>query len=160
MRNCGFDFSIDQAFDHVIHSCAQPRDGDDGTWITSEMMRAYSGLNRLGHAHSVEIWQGEDLVGGLYGIAIGSVFFGESMFSRRRDASKIALACLTRFLQHHGFRLIDAQVTSSHLLSLGAREIDREQFIEELERYCQLENTVDIWQTARVQVKQFYFDYE
>ena len=160
MRNGGFKVSIDQAFERVIHACAQPRDGEDGTWITSDMMHAYAELHRLGHAHSVEIWHEGELAGGLYGIAIGRVFFGESMFSTRRDASKIALVCLTRFLKHHGFRLIDAQVTSSHLLSLGAREIERQDFLAELDRYCPLENAPVIWQTPPVQANNFHFNHE
>lgn len=160
MRNAGYSFSMDRAFTEVIRACAKPRDEDEGTWITAEMQQAYILLHQRGHAHSVEIWRGDRLVGGLYGVAIGRIFFGESMFSNERDTSKIALACLTQRLRQHQFRLIDAQVTSSHLLSLGAREIDRQTFSSELAEYCRMENDIDIWQTEPMPVKEFYFSDE
>lgn len=160
MKNAGFEFSIDQAFSQVIEACAQPRDEDHGTWITHDMISAYTKLHLEGHAHSAEIWLDDQLVGGLYGIAIGRVFFGESMFARKRDASKVALACMVRYLDSHNFKLIDAQVTSSHLLSLGAREIGRTKFINELDSYCAVENDIQLWQTERVNVKDYYFSNE
>ena len=160
MRNAGYQFSMDKAFSEVITACAAPRDAEDGTWITAEMQEAYINLHELGHAHSVEIWKDGILAGGLYGIAIGRIFFGESMFSAQRDASKIALACLTRRLQQYDFRLIDAQVTSAHMLSLGAREIDRQTFSNTLNADCPMENNIGIWQTEPVPVKEYFFSHE
>jgi leucyl/phenylalanyl-tRNA--protein transferase len=131
-----FLITFDQAFDRVITACASQRRDDDGTWITADMIAAYCRLHEMGYAHSVEAWCGEELVGGLYGIAIGQVFFGESMFHRFRDASKVALVHLVRRLIAAGFRLIDCQVASAHLVSLGATEISRQRFIRELDRWC------------------------
>jgi len=138
-----FEVSLDRDFPGVIRACAAPRQDEDdpGTWITSEMMAAYIRLHRLGHAHSVEVWLEGELVGGLYGVAIGAVFFGESMFSRRRDASKIALVHLTRQLADWGYRLIDCQVYSEHLVSLGAEEIPRKAFAHLLNQYCPMQTT-------------------
>ena len=160
MRNAGFQFTIDRDFSQVISACALPRGDDEGTWITSDMIAAYTKLHEQGHAHSAEIWSDGHLVGGLYGIAIGRVYFGESMFALKRDASKVALACMGHFLKRHNFRLIDAQVTSSHMLSMGAREISRAQFISELDAGCTLENDIQLWQTDRVDVKDYYFSNE
>ncbi|MES9872408.1 MAG: leucyl/phenylalanyl-tRNA--protein transferase [Candidatus Sedimenticola sp. 6PFRAG7] len=136
IRNKGFKVSVDRDFSSVINACSEPRDDGLGTWITAEMMAAYIDMHRQGHAHSVEVWHETDLVGGLYGIAIGKVFFGESMFSRERDASKVALVHLSARLQEWGYRLIDCQVYTSHLLSLGAEEISRAQFCSHLEGLC------------------------
>ena len=108
-----------------------------GTWITGEMKAAYQALHLQGHAHSVEVWQDDELVGGLYGVAIGKVFFGESMFARRTDASKVAFVHLVRQLQHWGYALIDCQVYSEHLASLGAVNIPRPAFISLLNEYCE-----------------------
>jgi len=160
MRNMDYHFSIDTTFPDVINACSKPRDEDGGTWITHEIKNAFIRLHELGHAHSAEIWKNGELVGGLYGIAMGQIFFGESMFSIARDASKIALACVTKFLYQHHFRLIDAQVTSRHLLSLGAREIQRDAFITMLDSYCHVENDIDLWQTDPMPVKEYYFDNE
>jgi len=124
-----FRVTLDTAFDAVMEGCAEPRDDDAGTWITGEMMAAYAGLAEAGHGHSVEVWDGEQLVGGLYGVALGRMFYGESMFSRRADASKVALATLVAQLQRWGFELIDCQMSTSHLASLGAREIPRAEFV-------------------------------
>jgi leucyl/phenylalanyl-tRNA--protein transferase len=123
-----FRVTLDTAFDAVMEGCAEPRDDDAGTWITGEMMAAYAGLAEAGHGHSVEVWDGGQLVGGLYGVALGRMFFGESMFSRRANASKVALAALVAQLQHWGFELIDCQMSTPHLASLGAREIPRVEF--------------------------------
>ncbi len=128
LRQQVFDVRFDTAFAEVIAACAAPRAGAHGTWITDEIRAAYQAMHALGHAHSVESWQDGELVGGLYGIALGRVFFGESMFSRRSNASKVAFAHLVRYLEQRGFVLIDCQVRSDHLLSLGAEEIGREQF--------------------------------
>jgi leucyl/phenylalanyl-tRNA--protein transferase len=160
MRNGGYNFSMDQAFSDVIRCCAAPREDEAGTWITDAMQDAYRHLHALGYAHSVEIWKNDQLVGGLYGIAIGQVFFGESMFSTQRDTSKIALACLIHRIRDAGFKLIDAQVTSGHLISLGAREIERSRFHSELTTYCHMENTIDLWQTGPMPVKEFLFSNE
>ena len=129
---------LDSAFSRVIAACAQtPRPGQPGTWITAEMQRAYLRLHELGWAHSVETWvkgeTGEQLVGGLYGLAIGRMFYGESMFSLQTDASKIAIAHLASFLESQGFDMVDCQMRTAHLASLGAREIPREEFIARLE---------------------------
>ncbi|MET0088317.1 MAG: leucyl/phenylalanyl-tRNA--protein transferase [Sedimenticola sp.] len=137
LRNRGFQVSFDRDFSAVIDACSEPRESDPGTWITGEMKNAYLAMHQQGHAHSVEIWLDGDLVGGLYGIAIGRVFFGESMFSRTSDASKVALVHLTGKLLGWGYRLIDCQVYTSHLVSLGAEEISREQFCSALESLCE-----------------------
>jgi leucyl/phenylalanyl-tRNA--protein transferase len=125
-----FHVTFDTAFEQVVRHCALiPRAEQDGTWITSEMRQAYCALHRQGHAHSVEVWHGDELAGGLYGVAIGAAFFGESMFSRRRDASKIALVKLVDKLAAAGFLFIDCQVVTDHLLSLGAETVDRTTFL-------------------------------
>lgn len=138
LRHGGFRLAFDTAFDQVVAACAAPRPNqpDGGTWITPEMQSAYAGLHRMGSAHSVEIWMEGELVGGVYGIAIGAVFFGESMFSHSRDASKIALACLSRRLQLWGFALLDCQVQSEHLRRLGAVPVPRARFLELLTQHC------------------------
>jgi len=123
-----YRLSADSVFAEVISACAEPRGHDSGTWITQEMVEAYIHLHQLGHAHSLEVWEGDLLVGGIYGLAMGSVFFGESMFSRRTDASKIALVALCRQLQGRGYGLLDCQVGNPHLYSMGAEELPREAF--------------------------------
>lgn len=130
-RLCRGDYAVrlDGSFEQVVSACANtPRAGQDGTWITSPIRFAYRRLFELGVAHSVETWQGGNLVGGLYGVALGKVFFGESMFAHATDASKIALAHLVRFLMARNFRVIDCQMNTAHLASLGAREIPRAEF--------------------------------
>jgi leucyl/phenylalanyl-tRNA---protein transferase len=129
IRSGQFSVTLDRAFDAVVQGCAGPRANQGGTWITGEMMVAYSRLAQLGYAHSVETWEGAELVGGLYGVALGRVFYGESMFSRRSNASKIALAHLARQLERWEFALIDCQMATEHLASLGAREIPRSEFL-------------------------------
>lgn len=119
---------IDRDFAGTMRACAQPRRGQDGTWITDEMIAAYSALHRRGMAHSVELWSDGECFGGLYGVALGRMFFGESMFSRQRDASKVALIALVRFLRAQQVPVIDCQQKTSHLASLGAREIGRSEF--------------------------------
>jgi leucyl/phenylalanyl-tRNA---protein transferase len=128
LRNAGFAASIDRDFTAVIDGCAAPRAASPGTWITSEMRAAYLKLHRLGFAHSIETWRAELLVGGLYGVRLGGVFFGESMFSRERDASKVALAHLVAVCRRNRLAVIDCQLPSRHLASLGARTIPRSQF--------------------------------
>ncbi len=133
MRKHGFTFSFDYCFDNVIRQCASPRQSAPGTWITQDMKTAYTQLHHLGFAHSVETWKDGELVGGLYGIAMGKVFFGESMFSTVSDASKAALAWLIAALVKWDYALVDCQITSDHLLSLGAEEIPRKEFVAILE---------------------------
>jgi leucyl/phenylalanyl-tRNA---protein transferase len=130
IRNKGFEPRIDTAFREVIRMCGSPELRPGGTWLSAEMRAAYGRLHKLGYAHSVETWLGDRLVGGLYGVAVGGVFFGESMFSTERDASKMALKHLCDRLIRCGFHMIDCQMATPHLLSLGARLIPRSQFIE------------------------------
>ncbi|MBA2352782.1 MAG: leucyl/phenylalanyl-tRNA--protein transferase [Burkholderiales bacterium] len=124
-----YEVRVDTAFRPVMRACAEPRQGQDGTWITPQMIRAYSALHEQGYAHSIETWVDDELAGGLYGVALGRVFFGESMFAHRTDASKIALAHLVARLRAQGFGLIDCQMETAHLASLGARPLSREIFI-------------------------------
>ncbi|MGK0441452.1 MAG: leucyl/phenylalanyl-tRNA--protein transferase [Pseudohongiellaceae bacterium] len=131
-----FKVTCDQAFDQVTQHCAlTPRGGQHGTWITEEMREAYSELHRLGHAHSIETWNNGTLVGGLYGVSIGKMFFGESMFSHQTDASKIAFVALAQNLQRWGYPVIDCQISHPHLQSLGSEEINRSELNDFLERY-------------------------
>jgi leucyl/phenylalanyl-tRNA--protein transferase len=129
LRNKGFETRIDTAFSRVIKACAGPRKGESGTWISAEMQAAYAALHRAGHAHSFETWRDGKLVGGLYGVAIGRAFFGESMFSRATDASKVALVALVEELRGRGCPMIDCQQRTPLLASLGAREIPRREFL-------------------------------
>lgn len=137
LRKQLFRVTLDTAFPEVIEACSEPRAEQDGTWITDEMKQAYIHLHRIGFAHSVECWEDEQLVGGLYGISMGKVFFGESMFARRSDASKIAFAHLVEQLKDWGFGLIDCQVHTGHLASLGAEDIPRVSFLELLDTWCE-----------------------
>jgi len=137
--------TFDKVFDDVINACAKPRAEDAGTWITADIKQAYNELHRLGIAHSVEAWQDGELVGGLYGLALGQVFFGESMFHSRTDASKVAFVTLVEQLKYWGYQLVDCQVHTHHLTSLGAEEIDREIFIQLLDRYCDLPVQASAW---------------
>lgn len=129
-----FHVTLDTAFDAVMDGCASPRPGQPhgSTWITTEMRAAYARLHAAGHAHSIEAWRGDTLAGGLYGVAIGAAFFGESMFTRETGASKVAFVRLVRQLQGWGFTLVDCQVYSNHLASLGATEIPRSEFLARL----------------------------
>lgn len=135
LRRSGWTVRADTAFDKVISACARaPRPGQRGTWITPAMQAAYGELHRLGHAHSVEAYDGATLAGGIYGVAIGRMFFGESMFSARSGGSKVALAALAAMLRQWGWPLIDAQVESAHLVSLGAGTMPRAVFLRHVER--------------------------
>ena len=145
LRNLDYELRLNSNFDQVLKNCATSRRDGLGTWITIEMASAYTRLHRAGHAHSIEVWQGNKLVGGLYGIGIGKIFFGESMFSRVNDASKIALTALVKHLQQHHFAFIDCQVESPHLTSLGARGIERTQFIKYLNIYCYRDIDKTVW---------------
>lgn len=133
LRKDHYQIRADSSFSQVMHACASPRKGQAGTWIHPEMIAAYTTLHEMGLAHCVETWMDGDLVGGLYGVALGKVFFGESMFSRVPDASKIAFVHLVKQLQRWEFGLIDCQVKTGHLASLGAREISRQEFSQKLD---------------------------
>ncbi len=145
IRKRGYTVSSDRAFDAVVEACAAPRRDTADTWIHPEMKSAYRTLHRMGWAHSVEIWASNKLVGGLYGIAIGNVFFGESMFSRQTDASKCALVSLGANLARSGFVIIDCQMRSNHLLTMGAFEIARKDWTALLQRECQGARRVTHW---------------
>jgi leucyl/phenylalanyl-tRNA--protein transferase len=134
LRTQGFEVTADRAFDDVIQRCAESRNAREGTWITSGMQEAYCTLHRMGYAHSVETWRNGQLVGGLYGLAIGKAFFGESMFSQITDASKTALVALSVSLTASGYHFIDCQVVSEHLNSLGAKAVPRYRFSSELKQ--------------------------
>lgn len=131
-----FEVRADTDFVAVLRGCAAPRTPEPGTWITPAMQAAYLRMHELGHAHSVECWREDRLVGGLYGMAIGRVFFGESMFAREADASKVALAHLARLLANRGYGMIDCQMTTAHLLSMGAREVSRARFTTALRQWA------------------------
>ncbi|MDX1594422.1 MAG: leucyl/phenylalanyl-tRNA--protein transferase, partial [Gammaproteobacteria bacterium] len=133
LRQGRYRVSYDTCFERVVAACAAPRSGAGGTWITPEMGAAYARLHALGHAHAVEVWHDDALVGGLYGVGLGRVFFGESMFSRQRDASKVAMAHLCARLRRLDVRLLDCQVVSGHLLRMGAERLPRRRFVELLD---------------------------
>lgn len=145
MRRGGFEVTADRAFGDVLRACAAPRDGNSGTWLVPQMIRAYERLHEAGFAHSVEVWTDGELAGGLYGVALGRAFFGESMFARRTDASKIALARLVEQLARWQFPLIDCQMSTAHLASLGAREIPRAQFLKLIEPLVRKEGVPGPW---------------
>ena len=144
LRSGEFTATLDTAFDEVIQSCAAPRDDESagGTWLVPSMIDAYRELHRAGHSHSIEVWHDSQLVGGLYGVAIGGFFAGESMFHRRRDASKAAVAILARHLSRRGYSLLDIQQSTPHLVAMGAIELPRRDFLarlaEALPRPCSL----------------------
>ena len=142
--------TFDTCFREVMLACAAPRAQYPvgGTWISDDMVEAYARLHAMGYAHSIETWHENRLVGGLYGVALGGVFFGESMFARATDASKVALVALVSKLREWGFVLIDCQIPSAHLTSLGAEEIARSAFLTELERALKLSGQAGHWQVA------------
>lgn len=139
LRRASFLVTVDRAFARVVDGCAAPRPGDSGTWLSAPMRRAYAALHSAGLAHSIEVWMDGELAGGIYGVAIGRMFFGESMFSRRTNASKIAIARLAGQLDRWGFPLIDCQLETEHLLSLGAESLPRPAFVAEVARLTALE---------------------
>ncbi len=145
LRKPDYQVTLDRCFEQVIRACAAPRAQTPDTWISDAMASAYTRLHRRGLAHSVEVWQSGQLVGGLYGVALGQVFFGESMFSRARDASKIALVYLVEQLRNWDYHLIDCQVFSSHLARLGACEIPRSEFAGRLEQHIDQPGTA-VWE--------------
>jgi len=140
-----FQFSVDRAFNQVIAACAAPRADAEGTWISPQIDQAYRQLHQSGIAHSAETWLDGKLVGGLYGVALGQVFFGESMFHIVSNASKVAFVCLVDKLKSWGYQLIDCQIHSRHLASLGANEIDRADFIKLLDQYCNISVNPSAW---------------
>lgn len=145
LRRRDFEIRVDSAFAEVIRACAAPRDDRAGTWITGEMITAYCELHRRGHAHSVETWIDGKLAGGLYGIALGRAFYGESMFAHMPDASKIALVCLVRQLRQWQFGLIDCQMKTAHLARFGAREIPRSEFSQHLAELVNCPSSAGHW---------------
>lgn len=144
----GFEFRVDTAFARVVSECAQPRRYGAGTWITADVAAAYGRLHELGWAHSFETWRDGELVGGLYGVAIGRVFFGESMFARAADASKVALAHGIDLLLERDFALIDCQVASAHLESLGATTVPRREFLGLLTTLCSPRGEPRSWRSS------------
>ncbi|MEE8093130.1 MAG: leucyl/phenylalanyl-tRNA--protein transferase [Gammaproteobacteria bacterium] len=144
-RRSDLSLTCDRSFTTVVQCCAEPRRYAEGTWITGEMSDAYSALHELGWAHSFEAWQEDELVGGLYGIAIGRVFFGESMFSRVTDASKIALITAVEYLRARDFALLDCQIWSSHLSTLGATTLPRAEFLQQLDDLCRPPGNPGSW---------------
>ncbi len=147
IRKGTFHITIDKAFESVISKCASTNRKDDGgTWITTEMIEAYIMLHHCGHAHSVESWYEGKLVGGLYGVSMGSAFFGESMFSTKSDASKAAFVMLIQQLIKWNFTIIDCQIYTRHLISLGAREISRSDFLDRLKKALSSPSRAGIWQ--------------
>ena len=145
MRNAGFELRVDTAFAAVMRACAEPREGAGGTWISPAMVVAYTRLFEAGYAHSVETWRDGRLVGGLYGVAIGRMFYGESMFSHEPDASKVALVRLAWQLQRWEFGLIDCQMETAHLASMGARTLPRAAFVAQLAELVNLPHHPGPW---------------
>jgi leucyl/phenylalanyl-tRNA--protein transferase len=148
LRTCAWSVRADSAFDAVLRACAAPRAHQRGTWIDTAMRKAYQRLHQLGHAHSVEAWDGDTLVGGIYGVSIGRMFFGESMFSAAENGSKVALLALASALRQWGFPLLDAQVASPHLFTLGAIEIERAVFCARVAELCRCEGITGSWRAS------------
>ena len=145
LRQAHFSVTADTAFSEVIKECAAPGPGRTSTWISEDMISAYTTLHELGVAHSIEVWHEEALIGGIYGLALGHMFFGESMFSRKPDSSKIALICLCKQLDEWGFGPMDCQVGNEHLYRMGAEDVDREVFEADLERYSSQHRENSSW---------------
>ena len=145
LKKANYTIRADSAFNQVVRACAEPRKERQGTWIHDEMIAAYTALHEMGLAHSIETWMEGELVGGLYGVAQGKMFFGESMFSRTTDASKVAFVHLVRHLERRGFKMIDCQMKTAHLASFGAREISREEFSLKLKELVNYPERVDKW---------------
>jgi len=145
LRRDDYEIRVDTSFRAVIEACAAPRPGQEGTWISPAMIEAYTALHRLGYAHSVETWREGELAGGLYGLAIGRAFFGESMFSRVTDSSKLAVVHLARQLARWQYGIIDCQMRTAHLARLGAREIPRSAFSQALEQLVHYRQPTGPW---------------
>ncbi len=149
LRKKNFEIRSDTSFEEVINACATVRlKNGEGTWITKEMEHAYNQLHELGYAHSVEVWENDQLVGGLYGVYIGRCFFGESMFMKTKDASKVALVALVAQAREWEIHFIDCQVTTNHLISLGAQEVSRREFLRRLRLGMRYNNPLDNWKFA------------
>jgi len=141
-----YTFKLDSDFEQVIEKCSIiPRQGQNGTWITNHMKDAYVALHKIGMAHSSEVWEGQEIIGGLYGVSIGRMFFGESMFSEKANASKLALIRLCRWLGHNGFGLIDCQIYSEHLERMGAEYMSRNSFVDKLEELIEKSSLRGSW---------------
>lgn len=153
LKKNNLSVTLNKDFTQVIHECAAPRDNDEGTWITQEMIEAYINLHQQGHAHSVEVWQEDKIVGGIYGVASGTIFCGESMFSRISNGSKIALSCLVKHLKTNHFKLIDCQVENSHLERLGITLLNRKIYLKLLEDSQNYPIDNNIW-------KKKFFDWQ
>jgi leucyl/phenylalanyl-tRNA--protein transferase len=148
MRNRGYELRVDTAFDAVVQRCGDRALRPEGTWITPAMREAYGRLHELGYAHAVETWLDSRLVGGIYGVALGRVFFGESMFSESRDASKVAMARLVSELRERGIELLDCQIPSAHLASLGVRSVRRSEFVALLQQRVDVRSAPGGWQSG------------
>lgn len=152
VRNKGYEVRVDTAFREVLAGCSGARKDGGGTWLGEDMRKAYFALHRAGHAHSFETWRKGELVGGLYGVALGRMFYGESMFSRATDASKVALVALVEELRARGFPLVDCQVRTPLLASLGAREIPRRAFLREIAALVNYEQATGKWSRTTANV--------
>jgi leucyl/phenylalanyl-tRNA--protein transferase len=148
LRSCAWTIRADTAFETAVRACAAPREGQRGTWIDAAMRNAYVRLHGLGYAHSIEAWDGETLAGGIYGVAIGRMFFGESMFSAADNGSKVALLALANALRSWSYPMLDAQVASPHLFTLGAIELPRTEFCARSAELVRLEGVAGSWQHA------------
>ena len=146
LRRNDYQVTVDRSFDQVIKACSEPRDEDGDTWITDEMIAAYIQLHNQSESHSIEVWRDGDLIGGLYGVTVGSLFCGESMFHTKTDASKVALYVLVEHMKHHHMSFIDCQMETPHLSSLGCETMPREEFISRLELSKNLKVADDAWQ--------------
>lgn len=154
LRGKPWQVTVDRDFPGVIRACAAPRADHAGTWLVPAMIAAYIALHELGHAHSVEVWDGAQLVGGVYGVAVGQLFCGESMFSARSGGSKLALMALATLLRDWGWPLLDAQVANAHTLSLGALETPREDYLREAARLAALPGRIGHWRAAQARLIQ------
>jgi len=155
LKSCPFELRFNTAFREVVEACAGRRCGQQGTWITRDMAASYESLHCSGWAHSVEVWHGDALVGGIYGVAIGKAFFGESMFSRETNASKTAMQCLCQILVQHDFLMLDCQVVSPHLLTLGAAPMPRDEFRRLLETACANPEPFQAWPAGVMAASEF-----
>lgn len=145
LRRGEYEVRTDSAFEQVMRACSLPREGQDGTWIQEDIIEGYVRLHKMGLAHSIETWMDDELVGGLYGVSLGRIYYGESMFSRKTDASKIALAHLALQLKRWNFGMIDCQMSTPHLASMGAREIPRRQFLARLQELIHYPDIASPW---------------
>jgi leucyl/phenylalanyl-tRNA--protein transferase len=154
-RNCDYRISINNAFDQVIDICATIPRNDSGTWITNDMIDAYKNLHTLGHAHSVEVWNENNLVGGLYGVVVGTVFCGESMFHKATNASKLAMLSLVELLKSQGAEFIDCQMQNPHLATLGCIEVPRVKFLSMLSKQSQQAFDKTVWQPQTLNLNKY-----